>query len=46
MHTASARQSAIIEAFATFSDWSERYQYLIDLGRQLPEFPESLRTDE
>jgi len=46
MHTASARQSAIIEAFATFSDWSERYQYLIDLGRQLPVFPESLRTDE
>ena len=39
-------QNAIIEEFAFFSDWTERYQYLIDLGRKLPPFPESLRTDE
>lgn len=46
MNPATERQSAIIEAFGTFTDWSERYQYLIDLGRQLPEFPEALRTDQ
>ncbi|MDH3862071.1 MAG: SufE family protein, partial [Gammaproteobacteria bacterium] len=24
----------------------DRYQYLIDLGRRLPEFPDELRTEE
>lgn len=32
------RQLEIIEEFALFGDWSERYQYLIDLGKRLPEF--------
>jgi cysteine desulfuration protein SufE len=34
--TAAAAQDAIEEEFAFFGDWSERYQYLIDLGRKLP----------
>ena len=44
--TAAAAQTAIAEEFGFFSDWSERYQYLIDLGRKLPEFPESLMSEE
>ena len=44
--TASAAQAAIAEEFAFFGDWSERYQYLIDLGRKLPEFPEAWKTEE
>lgn len=44
--TAAEAQSAIADEFAFFSDWAERYQYLIDLGRKLPEFPESLMTEE
>ena len=44
--TAAQAQAAIAEEFGYFSDWSERYQYLIDLGRKLPEFPEPLKTDE
>jgi cysteine desulfuration protein SufE len=43
--TPAAAQAAIVEEFAFFSDWSERYQYLIDLGRQLPRFPDELKTD-
>lgn len=39
-------QSEIIEEFRFFDDWMDRYQYLIDLGRKLPEFPESLQRDE
>lgn len=39
-------QEAIREEFGYFSDWSERYQYLIDLGRKLPPLPDALRTDE
>lgn len=43
--TAAQAQAAIVEEFAFFSDWSERYQYLIDLGRQLPPFPDELKTE-
>ena len=39
-------QLAIKDEFAFFSDWSERYQYLIDLGRKLPAFPEEWKTEE
>ncbi|HXP02396.1 MAG TPA: SufE family protein [Luteibacter sp.] len=44
--TAAAAQAAIAEEFAFFSDWTERYQYLIDLGRQLPAFPDERKTEE
>jgi cysteine desulfuration protein SufE len=38
-------QQAIAEEFALFGDWTERYQYLIELGRKLPDFPAAWRTD-
>jgi len=41
-----AAQREVIEEFSLFEDWMDRYQYLIDLGRRLPEFPEALRTEE
>ncbi len=41
-----AAQREVVEEFSLFDDWMDRYQYLIDLGRRLPEFPEALRTDE
>ncbi|HVI59779.1 MAG TPA: SufE family protein [Luteimonas sp.] len=44
--TAAAAQQAIREEFGFFGDWSERYQYLIDLGRKLPPFPEEWKSDE
>ena len=31
--------------FALLDDWEDRYRYLIELGRELPPFPEALRTD-
>ena len=43
--TAAEAQAAIADEFGFFSDWSERYQYLIDLGRKLPEFPETWKTE-
>lgn len=43
--TASEAQRAIVEEFALFGDWTERYQYLIDLGRKLPSFPPELMTE-
>lgn len=44
--TAAAAQVAIADEFGFFGDWSERYQYLIDLGRKLPEFPEDWKTED
>lgn len=44
--TAAQAQAAIAEEFAFFGDWSERYQYLIDLGHKLPPFPEVWKTEE
>jgi len=44
--SAAEAQAAIAEEFAFFGDWTERYQYLIDLGRKLPAFPESLKTED
>jgi cysteine desulfuration protein SufE len=44
--TAAEAQQAIADEFAFFGDWSERYQYLIDLGRKLPPLPAAQRTEE
>ncbi|HEY9131073.1 MAG TPA: SufE family protein [Dyella sp.] len=43
--TAEQAQQEIADEFAFFADWTERYQYLIDLGKQLPPFPEALKTE-
>lgn len=42
---AQEEQQRIAEEFALFGDWSERYQYLIDLGRRLPPFPDAWRDE-
>ena len=44
--TPAEAQAVIAEEFGFFSDWSERYQYLIDLGRKLQTFPEALKTED
>jgi cysteine desulfuration protein SufE len=38
-------QAHIIEEFSQFEDWSDRYEYLIDLGKALPPYPEQYRDD-
>jgi len=42
----SIAQQEVIEEFGLLDDWMDRYQYLIDMGRRLPEFPDELRTEE
>ena len=44
--SATGAQGAIRDEFAFFGDWAERYQYLIDLGRKLPAFPDEWKTEE
>lgn len=36
----------IIDSLGFFDNWEERYKYIIDLGKELPEMNASLRTDE
>ena len=38
-------QEELVEEFDFFDDWMDKYQYIIDLGKQLPEFPEDWKTD-
>ena len=37
--------AAIGEELAVFDDWMERYQFIIELGRKLPPFPEAWTND-
>ena len=39
-------QAELVEEFQFFDNWMDRYQYLIDMGRRLPEFPEADRIDD
>ncbi len=34
----------IIESFGFLDDWEDRYRYLIELGRDLPSYPDEART--
>lgn len=38
--------NAIIEDFNYITDWQDRYQYIIELGSNLPSYPEEKKTDE
>jgi cysteine desulfuration protein SufE len=38
-------QSDLIEEFELFDNWLDRYEYIIDLGRKLPAFPDECKTD-
>ena len=40
-----AAQAEVIEEFAFFDDWMDRYQYLIDMGRRLPPLPDDELVD-
>ena len=42
----SADIERIFEDFEFLDEWEDRYRYVIDLGRDLPPFPESARTPQ
>ena len=45
MNEVQAAQQELVDAFSIFDNWMERYQYIIDLGRRLPDFPEEDKID-
>jgi cysteine desulfuration protein SufE len=44
--TIKEQQDAIIEDFAFFSDWMDKYEYIIQLGKELPLIEEQYKTEE
>ena len=46
MNEVEQAQQDLIEEFQLFDDWMDRYQYIIDLGRRLPEFPANAMVDD
>jgi cysteine desulfuration protein SufE len=39
-------QEEIVKDFQQFSDWEEKYKYIIDIGRQLPMIENSYKTEK
>ncbi len=39
-------QNEIIEEFSTFDEWMDKYEYLIELGRDLPQIDPKYKTNE
>jgi cysteine desulfuration protein SufE len=36
----------ILDTFELFADWDQRYQYLVELGEQMPVMPEGDKVEE
>jgi cysteine desulfuration protein SufE len=45
MSDISQRQVELVDEFEMLEDWMSRYEHVIDLGRQLPDFPDAWKTD-
>jgi cysteine desulfuration protein SufE len=44
--TIEEKQQEIIDEFGVFDDWMEKYEYIIDLGKDLPLIAEQKKTDD
>ena len=44
--TLKEEEIAIVEEFAMFDEWLDKYEYLIDLGKNLPIIPEESKSDD
>ncbi len=43
--TIQEKQQEIVEAFDFMDDWEQKYEYIIDLGKELEGLPEDKKTD-
>jgi cysteine desulfuration protein SufE len=46
MKTIEEKQQEIVSEFSLFDDWMEKYEYIIDLGKDLPLIDENLKTED
>ena len=45
-HSIPEIENEIVEEFALFDSWDDKYEYIIDLGKKLPELDAKHKTDE
>ena len=41
-----SRQQEVIEDFSVFDDWMDKYEYIIELGKELPIIDEGKKTED
>lgn len=46
MNTLEEAKVAVVEEFSMFDEWLDKYEYLIELGKNLDVFPVELKTDD
>ena len=46
MNTIAQAQQEVVDEFALFSDWQDRYEHLIELGKDLPLIAPEKKTEE
>ena len=39
-------ENSVIEEFSMYDEWLDKYEYLIELGRSLKDYPEAAKTDD
>ena len=39
-------ENAIVEEFSMYDEWLDKYEYLIELGKSLADYPDSAKTDD
>lgn len=39
-------ENAIIEEFSMYEEWLDKYEYLIELGKALKDYPEEAKTED
>lgn len=46
MGTVKDREQQVIEDFAVYDDWMDKYEYIIELGKSLEPYPEEKKTED
>ena len=46
MLTLEEKKQAVIEDFSLYEEWLDKYEYLIELGKNLDAYPEGKKTDD
>ena len=46
MNNIAQEQQELVDEFEIFDDWMARYEYVIDLGKPLSDFPDEWKTEE
>ena len=46
MSNSNISQEDLVQTFAFFDNWLDKYQYIIDLGKKIQDFPDEYKTSE